>query len=81
LTKCGKCGGQLELLLASPAVKFKGTGWYVTDYPRRQSPAEKEKSAAETSGDKGGADKSASGKSKPADSAGKDTGPKSHPKK
>lgn len=30
----GSCGGQVERLLAAPALQFKGTGWYVTDYAR-----------------------------------------------
>jgi putative FmdB family regulatory protein len=31
-TKCPECGGTLQRPLAAPALKFKGTGWYVTDY-------------------------------------------------
>lgn len=38
LTKCEKCGGKLEKLLSPPAIQFKGTGWYVTDYARKSSP-------------------------------------------
>jgi len=30
--KCPECGGPVEKLLHAPAVQFKGTGWYVTDY-------------------------------------------------
>ena len=30
--KCDKCGGKLERLLSAPAIQFKGSGWYVTDY-------------------------------------------------
>ncbi len=31
--KCPECGaGKLERLLHAPAVQFKGSGWYVTDY-------------------------------------------------
>jgi len=43
LTKCEKCGGKLEHLLSSPAFKFKGTGWYVTDYGKKDSSGGKEK--------------------------------------
>lgn len=32
LTVCPHCGGALVKLLSSPAVQFKGAGWYVTDY-------------------------------------------------
>src|SRR5690242_5621972 len=28
------CGGAVERLISAPAVHFKGTGWYVTDYAR-----------------------------------------------
>ena len=30
--KCRKCGGRLERLQSAPAIQFKGSGWYVTDY-------------------------------------------------
>jgi putative FmdB family regulatory protein len=32
--KCPECGGKVEKLLSAPAVQFKGSGWYVTDYGR-----------------------------------------------
>jgi len=32
LTKCRKCGGKLEKKISAPAIQFKGSGWYVTDY-------------------------------------------------
>ncbi len=36
--KCPECGaGKLERLLHAPAVQFKGSGWYVTDYARKSS--------------------------------------------
>jgi putative FmdB family regulatory protein len=28
------CGGRVERLLSSPALQFKGSGWYITDYAR-----------------------------------------------
>ncbi|MGH9556151.1 MAG: FmdB family zinc ribbon protein [Terriglobales bacterium] len=47
--KCPECGGALEQLLHAPAVQFKGTGWYVTDYPRKGSDkASKERAATES---------------------------------
>ena len=36
--KCEKCGGRLKRLVSAPAFKFKGSGWYVTDYARKPSP-------------------------------------------
>jgi putative FmdB family regulatory protein len=35
--KCPDCGGKVEQLLSAPAVQFKGSGWYVTDYARKSS--------------------------------------------
>ena len=35
LTVCPHCGGELEQLLSAPAVQFKGSGWYVTDYAKK----------------------------------------------
>ena len=32
---CPKCGGAVKKLLSSPAIQFKGTGWYITDYARK----------------------------------------------
>lgn len=40
-TRCRECGGRLEKLISSPAIQFKGEGWYVTDYARKGSVAEK----------------------------------------
>ena len=28
------CGGPVERLISPPALQFKGSGWYVTDYAR-----------------------------------------------
>ncbi len=33
--KCPECGGKVSQLLSAPAVQFKGSGWYVTDYARK----------------------------------------------
>ncbi len=34
---CPKCGGRVEKLLSAPAIHFKGSGWYITDYARKNS--------------------------------------------
>ncbi len=39
LTECAECGGPIRRLLSAPAVQFKGSGWYVTDYAGRKSSA------------------------------------------
>ena len=37
MKKCPECGGAVEQLLSAPAVQFKGSGWYVTDYAKKGS--------------------------------------------
>ena len=37
LKKCPHCGGKVERLLTAPAIQFKGSGWYVTDYAAKAS--------------------------------------------
>lgn len=33
LSECTLCGkGPVRRLMSSPAIQFKGTGWYITDY-------------------------------------------------
>ena len=61
---CPHCGGKLKKAFSAPAIQFKGSGWYVTDYARKDSggkgttgTGEKEKTeskdkAGETSSDK-----------------------------
>ncbi|HEV2493892.1 MAG TPA: FmdB family zinc ribbon protein [Terriglobia bacterium] len=51
LRTCEKCGGELEQLLSAPAIQFKGTGWYVTDYARKSSPEPSSTSSADKKGD------------------------------
>jgi putative FmdB family regulatory protein len=35
--KCPDCGGPVEQVISAPAVQFKGSGWYVTDYAKKSS--------------------------------------------
>ena len=35
--KCPDCGGPVEQVISAPAVQFKGSGWYVTDYGKNTS--------------------------------------------
>ena len=52
--KCPDCGGKVEQMISAPAVQFKGSGWYVTDYAKRSGsssssdPGEKSESAKES---------------------------------
>ena len=52
--RCPKCGEHVHKLMSSPAIQFKGSGFYITDYPK---------------GDKGSAPKSDGGKKAAAEKA------------
>lgn len=54
---CPKCGGAAKRLASAPAIQFKGTGWYISDYAR------KGKTSPET-GKEGDAAKGGSGEDK-----------------
>ncbi len=41
--RCPECRGAVDRLISPPAIRFKGTGWYVTDYADKKQPPEKEK--------------------------------------
>jgi putative FmdB family regulatory protein len=56
LTRHEQCGGRVHRLLSAPALQFKGTGWYITDYARGKS--------ADKSADNGTAQKTESGEAK-----------------
>jgi putative FmdB family regulatory protein len=44
LKKCPHCGGKMESVITAPAIQFKGTGWYVTDYGKKTSGGDAAKS-------------------------------------
>jgi putative FmdB family regulatory protein len=67
VTTCPTCGSDVQKLLSAPAIQFKGTGWYITDYARKDG-----KSGTGDSG-KGPSAKSDGGKSE----GGKSEGSKS----
>jgi putative FmdB family regulatory protein len=60
--KCPDCGGPVEQMISAPAVQFKGSGWYVTDYAKKSS-------SPGSGGDSGSKDKKD-------DKSKSDTGPK-----
>lgn len=37
--KCPECGGAVRQVISAPAVQFKGSGWYVTDYAKKPAAA------------------------------------------
>src|SRR5580700_7398730 len=64
--KCPECGGQVEQMISAPAVQFKGSGWYVTDYAKKSS----------SQGSSGSSDSSASSKETKDDKSKSDGGSK-----
>ena len=70
IRKCPECGGPVEKIQHAPAVQFKGTGWYVTDYGGKG-----DKSKTDGGPEKGSSEKAGSDKDKK-DSAAKDDGAK-----
>ena len=77
---CPKCGGAVTKLLSSPAIQFKGSGFYLTDYGRSGSKSESAnaKAGKNESGSSGGGDskssESKSSESKSSDSKSSDSG-------
>ena len=70
---CPSCEGTVRKLVSSPAIQFKGTGWYITDYARKPAPGQP---AADAKKD-GGSDAKGEKPSKAAESASsKDSGSK-----
>src|SRR5580692_9491571 len=61
LKKCPHCGGKVESVITAPAIKFKGSGWYVTDYAGKSMDGGSKESVAAADG-KEGAGKDAGGK-------------------
>jgi len=43
---CPACGGSVRKLISSPAIQFKGSGWYITDYARKPAASDGAKPAA-----------------------------------
>ena len=51
--ECPSCGERkVQKLLSSPAIKFKGTGWYITDYARKGATGSDTKSSGSSDGSK-----------------------------
>ena len=82
LTKHEKCGGSVRRMLSAPALQFKGSGWYITDYakssaaPNGGSKSEK----SEKTGKSGGETAAPSTDTVKSSEAAKSTPSKSDPK-
>ena len=54
---CPKCGGDVKKLFSAPAIQFKGSGFYKTDYPSSSSGEGSAKSKGEKKSDSKGESK------------------------
>jgi putative FmdB family regulatory protein len=68
LKKCPECGGRVEQMISAPAVQFKGSGWYVTDYANKSHAPSSDGGRDSKDSKKDGGDKSDGSSSKEASS-------------
>ena len=68
--KCPECGGPVEQLLSAPAVQFKGSGWYVTDYAGKKTGSESSSSDKSDKSEKAEKSDNAGEKAEKSDNAG-----------
>ena len=73
LTECQECGAPAERVLHSPAVHFKGSGFYNTDYGKKKGGGNGNGEGAKESK---GSDSSSSSDSKSSESKPSDSKPK-----
>jgi putative FmdB family regulatory protein len=74
LESCPKCGGAVRKLQSAPAFQFKGSGWYITDYARKDQGGKSDAAGKEAAGktaDKEAAGTAGDAKAAPSDGAGK----------
>ncbi len=64
LKKCSQCGGPIHRVLSPPALMFKGSGWYVTDYAKPERLKKERQAGSDGNGSK--AESSASKTTTPA---------------
>lgn len=73
VTTCPVCNGSVRKLFSSPAIQFKGSGWYITDYARKGAAGSSNGNGASSSAD------SSKDTDKKPDSTAKATKPDSSP--
>ena len=61
---CPKCQGPVHKLFSSPAIQFKGSGWYITDYAKKSGAA-----AGSSKGEGSGSGSNSGDKSSTSDSS------------
>jgi putative FmdB family regulatory protein len=84
LSKCEVCGAAAQRVMHAPAVHFKGSGFYNTDYGTKKRAREKESAAAakgESSSDSSSSDSSSSSEKKESSTSSSDSSSSSSGKK
>ena len=72
LEECPECGrSSLKKLLSAPAFQFKGSGWYVNDYARKDKSAARDAKSEGAADGKGESGKGESGKGESSSDSGK----------
>jgi putative FmdB family regulatory protein len=64
---CPHCGGRLKKLASAPAIQFKGSGWYVTDYAGGDRAGKEKSEKSDKSPEKSSPEKSSSEKGETSD--------------
>jgi putative FmdB family regulatory protein len=64
-TRCPKCKGALRKLISAPAIHFKGSGWYVTDYGKGNAAGTNKKPLQQTTKEDPGMPKAPKDEEKP----------------
>ena len=77
VSTCPSCDGKVRKLLSAPAIQFKGTGWYITDYARKPSAGQAAESGGDPSADKEASKKVPDAKGAKTASAGSSSGSES----
>ena len=72
---CPSCGGPVKKLLSSPAIQFKGSGWYITDYPKKSEKSSSGEAKADTGSKESSASTDAAGTSSSTAKESKDSTP------
>jgi putative FmdB family regulatory protein len=75
IKKCPNCGGPCHKLMSSPAIQFKGSGWYITDYAKKDHASAGKSDPNSTTSSESKSENKESKDSKPAEKSGKSDKP------
>ena len=65
LSRCPYCGGKVSKIISNCSFQLKGTGWYVTDYKKKDAGEDKEPETKKSDSPKSGTSPSKSEEKKP----------------